>query len=347
MRFMLGFAALLFSVNASAQVCEDLFTKIDSSRTRPEITLLARQKNIPNVILQTQNGPIPVLQFNDRTAPALRDILGKSLGTLVQLQPEWRNDHGMLRAFDQVIDVDTPGARGFGELHTTGLAWKNLDSWLPRRRGSQNAVIEVGYLLSPMDQVSVKYYQTVRRAAIIRVPFTFGGGGAQIASPTRLNDGENCFSFARGSSLSGHVRQMESELRTRTGKSFQELKNTPEVAQFLLKARAEIAAHPPESGKLNDRLALEWPEAQSVLGKLGGVDATLLNWLIGMDATTSYNELLRYLEVSGESGFSDMNHRRASFVLVYDDAASKEQFESREFQRPGIFSTWTHQNLAN
>ena len=66
-----------------------------------------------------------------------------------------------------------------------------------------------------------------------------------------------------------------------------------------------------------------------------------------MDATTSYNELLRYLEVSGESGFSDMNHRRASFVLVYDDAASKEQFESREFQRPGIFSTWTHQNLAN
>lgn len=346
MRFALGIAALLVSVNASAQVCEDLFVKIDSSRTRPEITLLARQKNVPNVILQTQNGPIPVLQFNDRTAPALRDILGKSLGTLVQLQPDWKNDHGMLRAFDQVIDVDTPGARGFGELHTTGLAWKKLDSWLPRRRGSQNTVVEVGYLLSPMDQVTVRYYQTIRRAAIIRVPFTFGGGGAQIASPTRLNEGENCFSFARGSSLSGHIRQMESELRTRTGKTFQELKAVPEIAQFLVKARSEIAALSPESGKLNERLALEWPEAQSVLEKNGG-DATLLNWLIGMDATTSYNELLRYLEISGESSFSDMNHRQASFVLIYDDVASKEQFEARDFKRPGIFSTWTHQNLVN
>ncbi|MBL7689712.1 MAG: hypothetical protein JNJ49_16870 [Bdellovibrionaceae bacterium] len=346
MKLKIGFIALLFGINASAQVCEDLFTKIDSSRTRPEITLLARQKNVPNVILQTQNGPIPVLQFNDRTAPALREILGKSLGTLVQLQPGWRNDHGMLRVFDKVIDVDTPGARGFGELHTTGLAWKTLDTWLPRRRGSENTVIEVGYLLSPMDQVTVRYYQTVRRAAIIRVPFTFGGGGAQIASPTRLNDGENCFSFARGSSLSGHIRQMESELRTRTGKSFQELKAVPEVAQFLAKARGEIAALSPDSVKLNDRVALEWQEARALIGKLGG-DATLLNWLIGMDATTSYNELFRHLEISGESSFSDMNHRQASFVLVYDDIASKEQFEARDFKRSGIFSTWTHQNLAH
>lgn len=346
MRFALGIAVLLVSINAPAQVCEDLFTKIDSSRNRPEITVLARQKNIPNVILQTQNGPIPVLQFNDRTAPALSEILGKILGTLVQLQPGWRNDHGMLRAFDQIIDVDTPGARGFGELHTTGLAWKKFDTWLPRRRGSQNTVIEVGYLLSPMDQVTVRYYQTVRRAAIIRVPFTFGGGGEQLAGPTRLNDGENCFSFARGSSLSGHIRQMDSELRTRTGKSYQELKALPEVAQFLVKARAEISALPPESGKLNDRVALEWQEARAMIGTLGG-DATLLNWLIGMDATTSYNELLRHLEISGESGFSDMNHRQASFVLVYDDVANKDQFEARDFKRAGIFSTWTHQNLAH
>lgn len=197
-----------------------------------------------------------------------------------------------------------------------------------------------------MDQVTVRYYQTVRRAAIIRVPFTFGGGGAQIASPTRLNDGENCFSFARGSSLSGHIRQMESELRTRTGKSFQELKAVPEVAQFLAKARGEIAALSPDSVKLNDRVALEWQEARALIGKLGG-DATLLNWLIGMDATTSYNELFRHLEISGESSFSDMNHRQASFVLVYDDIASKEQFEARDFKRSGIFSTWTHQNLAH
>ncbi len=315
------------------------------------IQQLAENKNVPAFIKHTDTGDIPVILVTANTREILKPILDNSMGTMVVQQVGYQNDHGLMRVKENIMDVDSPGARGFGEINQTGIAWKPMESYLDRRLKSEPTgynIIEVGYMLSPQEMADVNHYQLVRRAAIIRVPFTFKQTNVDRSKPNTLSAGEHCFIFCKSSAIGSHVQEMQTKLREYGIENTSEFLAKPEVASLIKEARFVL-----ENAK-NDERGLNWAvlhnlrsarEFRKLFSEVSDYEQNLLiNWVVGYDATVAYQKLRSSLGISNDGGFSDMRNTKASFVLVYGKTTDAESFKDASFNSPGVFYSWTNNN---
>ncbi len=306
---------------------------------------------IPAFLKDTPNGPIPVIQMNKTTAatPGMTEFLGNSLGVQVFLQPGWRNDHGSFRLGKFMIDVDTPGARNFGELHETGLAWKEVSRYLPRRRDDADGILEVAYSLTPEEMKIANTYQRMRRAAIIRVPFTFGGGDIDRTLPNLLEvGGEHCFLFCNGSQLSTQVRGLRAKVSEFGIPDLDAFLQAPETTDFVAKSDALILTAKLDGNESFPRMLQPLNTTAFMrMARAKGANippakrVVFMNWVYGLVASQRYEKLYRELQISGNIGVQDAAHPRATAILIYSTEVHAPEFQAATFQAKGIFTNWT------
>jgi hypothetical protein len=342
----LGLTAPAAQVQAQTVSCHKAYSS-EKAIDRDQVAGFAVRHNIPALETSSQ---VPILLLNKETVKAMLPLLQNSIGIQVALQPNWKNDHGLLRVGTSIIDMDTPGARSFGELYETGLAWKDVQEYTARKNNNAYKVIEVVYTLTPQEQQTASVYQRVRRAALYRVPFTFGGGKANNNYPNMVpHGGENCFSFCRGTSLSSQISYMQAEVQKLTGRSYEELKTIEPVLQFLNQAIQKIANVRDVNSKdeLNNSMLMNLKETKATLDLLAPEKPeqekqVLLNWIVSLETSLRYANLLRNLGVGGGNGWEGSTNTRATAILVHDVTASREQFVDPNYTLPGVFNTWKH-----
>ena len=348
----LSFAVVSLTMTAqpswAQHSCHQAHSKLYYSRL--ETTALIRFQHLAAV--KTPQG-LPVILMNNESLPKLKPLTSKSIGFQVALQPDWKNDHGLLRLGNIMIDMDTPGARGYGEILDTGLAWKNIYSYLPRMNEHSNKIVEVTFALSDSEFKTAAIYQKLRRAAIYRVPFTFGGAQNNLNQLNMLRSGgENCFSFCRGASLPSQISEMRTEIQKNTGVSFENLKQIKDVRNFL-QSGLDLIYHGDayEPDQFNNEIALKAPEAHSVQVILKALNAEAnaletMNWLLALESSLQYQNLLKQLHVDYGVGWEGAQSPRATAILIYDPTATTEEFQSPDYVRPGIFNSWRHQGTV-
>lgn len=199
---------------------------------------------IPGFIKTTPNGDMPVVLVNSNTYKKLSPHMKNSVGILIALQPDHTNDHGLLRVSENIIDVDSPGKRGFGEINKTGLTWKNVASYLKRRHENSYVLVEVVYKVTDEELLAMDYYQRVRRAAIIRVPFTYDDVPPEKGLNNLLRSGEHCFVFSKCSAVDSHISEMKQKIETLSNLSTDKVMKDPVVQAFLKDTREKILVHP-------------------------------------------------------------------------------------------------------
>ncbi len=353
---------LLFSLFSTAraddcfQIIKGMLTGMDAQvaktidldghlNHRNFIAQFAKKNGVPVFIKQNDHGvDVPVILLNATTGPKLKGLLDNSFGTQVALQKEWKNDHGLLRAGNYIIDLDSPGARGYGEIEETGLAWKDVQAYLPRRKFGSSPTLEVAYLLTPSEKSIIDYYQKVRRAAIFRVKFTFGGFDGPEYPNLLKGGGEHCFIFCKAQAVYSHVSEIKSRLSALGVKNPDAFITEPKVKNALLKIQDAINQTDPNklhSGLLNTNgiLALlddAYPDGITSNQK----KLEFINWLVSYDSSKKYGDTLNQLGVTGDYGVGDAINKRASVIFVYDEGANAADFNNANYSNFGKFVNW-------
>lgn len=360
---LLGFAFLTASLAPpaySADNCLDLIktlmTKMDSDvakkvnldahvNHRAFVANFAKKNGIPVFMKQSGNGEdIPFILVNRNSAPKLKNYIENSYGTNVALQPGYGNDHGLMRTGNFIIDVDAPGYRGYGELHKTGLAWKEFNSYTARRTTQSGTILEVSYLLTPDEKKIVDFYQRIRRAAIFRVKFSFKDFKTED-HPFLLNTGgEHCFIFCKAQAVTSHISELQGKLKTLGLQNPDEYLAKKEVQdklnqykEFILnydpdKLAPELATHP----KIIAFFEGQYPAGITTVEKKG----EFLRWLVSYDGSKNYNRVLKDLGVTSDYGVGDTRNKRVSAVLVYDENGNIENFNKGIYEAKGAFTSW-------
>lgn len=307
------------------------------------IAQFAKKNKIPVFLKQNGAGTeIPVVLLNAKTAPLLDKLLENSFGTQVALQKNYNNDHGLLRAGKYIIDLDSPGARGYGEIEKTGLAWKNIDNYLPHRNTNSSPTLEVAYLLTPNEKSIVDYYHKVRRAALFRVKFTFGGHNGPDY-PNLLNyGGEHCFIFCKAEAVVDQVY----EIKTRLINSG--IKDPDALLKKATKAIDEVQKNinltdPDElfSQMLNEKKILDlFKEFYPTKAVSGKDKLDIVNWIISYDSSKKYARVVNDLGLTGDLGVDDAANTRASVIFVYDEGADVSKFTNATYSNSGKMVSW-------
>lgn len=309
------------------------------------IAQFAKKNNIPVFLKQNDQGvDVPVILLNAQSGPKLKAYLENSFGTQVALQKDWNNDHGLLRAGNYIIDLDSPGARGFGEIEETGLAWKNIQSYLLKRHAGSSPTLEVSYLLTPNEKSVIDYYQKVRRAALFRVKFTFGGHDGPNYPNLLQSGGEHCFIFCKAQAVYSHVYEIKSRLSALGVKNPDALLQNETIQKSITKLQVMINETGPNdlhSQMLNDKKILDlFSEAYPKEMTSNQKKLELLNWLISYDSSKKYGEVLSGLGITGDFGVRDAINKRASAIFVYDEGANPEAFKNANYSNFGKFVSW-------
>lgn len=322
-----------------------------SSKVRETVLdFLRENRDVPAFIRKSSQGDVPVIMLNAQTLPKLRPLLAQSAGYMFVQQVGYRNDHGLMRTGSYIIDADTPGARGYGELHANGLAWKDVNGYLPRMTEHHSVMIETGYLLPREDFQIINYYQKVRRASIFRVPFTFGGNPNRNLPNMIDNIGEHCFVFCKGAIVRGSVANIAGRLQRLGATDVEAIMKDSVVSSFLAEVQQSIQIVSPDDGRV-----LNWGmyNGPAILQKLAHVipqnlvendKRVFVNWLIAMDASKKYSDFLTRYQVSSDGGYQDMNNGQTSFMLIYAHMNQAPAFRDATFQSPGVFYSWSNQN---
>ncbi len=305
----------------------------------------AKKNGIPVFIKQNASGEkIPFVLVNRESAPRLKSFIENSYGTDVALQPGYGNDHGLMRTGNFIIDVDAPGHRGYGELHKTGLAWKEFSSYTSRRTTDSGTMLEVSYLVTPEEKQIIDFYQRIRRAAIFRVKFAFKDFKTED-HPFLLNSGgEHCFIFCKAQAVTSHLYELQGKLKAMglqnpdeflARKDIQEKMNL--FRDFILGYDAnqlvpELATHP----KILDFFEGAYPLSINTVEK----KAEFLRWLVSYEGSKNYNRVLKDLGVTQDYGVGDARNKRVSAILVYDESANKENFNKGIYESKGAFTSW-------
>jgi pimeloyl-ACP methyl ester carboxylesterase len=294
---------------------------------------------------------MPVMLLNNETLPKLQPLLDRSLGVAVRLHPLDPNstDHGMRRFGRVLTDMDMPGERGFGELWSTGLAWKWMSSYLTRRGHNSERIVELVYELSPAEKNVEEYYQRVRRASVFRAPYTFAFGSDVVhRHPHAVWGGdENCFTFGVGKENGYHVNNMKELLWKLGVADVPALLAHPKVRTFQQNAMKQILAVSLDRPEFMNATT---PEAEQAVLNIGifktaenmellkdvmpsGLDEAkqiaFLNYLVGIDASLRQMELMHSLGV--DSNFFHMNRPRASAILIYDTNDQADRFRRNDY----------------
>lgn len=350
------FGLLIYlSVAAKAQfVCQDIF--VSSLQKRQSIAQTLVQSQVAAIAKPTEHGAIPVILGNVKNFDSLKSLYEKSIGIIVQHQPDYNNDHGMYRLGLNYIDMDAPGYRQRGELYKTGLSWVSLKEYLQYSYKKSSSVrIEVLYKLNDFDYNTAYAYQAMRRAAIVRAPFTFGGGRTNMKLPNMMaQGGEHCFSFCSGTSLGAQINEMSNQLRTDGFMNVEKLMEDQEVKNYLAQAQsALLQADPNNANQLNANIGIniQVPSAiannATFINGSGTKKTEILNWIIGYKLSTDYRALLMKLGVYGGSAFEGIHSAEASAIVIYDGAQTNDSFQTTNYVSKGIFSTWTQKDAQN
>ena len=352
--------AFWFSTFANGQKCSEIFKSVsfeDVSNFNPPavrsnlIDFLRENPDIPSMIKKTASGALPVILVNNQTLPKLRSLLQRSVGYMFVQQVGYGNDHGLMRSGPYIIDADTPGARGYGELHETGLAWKSVESYLPRRGDQAYVMIETGYLLSKEDLETVGFYQKLRRGAVFRIPFTFGGAPRKDLPNMLENSGENCFGFCKGATVEGDVVRIRTKLSSLSpGLDIDAMlqKNaTKSYLDTIRKIVLEADVNDPDSlywGMVNGDRALEVLKDAIPQELSKENQRVFVNWMVALEANQKYTALKKKYSISSDGGYQDMNNGQVSFVLIYDSMLKKDLFSNANYTSPGVFWSWDAKN---
>jgi hypothetical protein len=319
--------------------------------TRSGLSRVLLQRDIPNVAVPTRNGPIPAILLNTETSPKLGSVLDTSLGTVVSYQPGYNNDHGILRVQRTLADLDSPGGRSRGELHKTGISWSPLEEYLAYSKNRNRIRIEVAYALTQDESNTVVIYHRMRRAAIIRVPFRFGGAVVEKGKPNTLeNAGEHCFIFCSGSGVSSQVREMESKIAAYGMGSATEILQRTDVQNWLMDVKFALSkADKNDAQALSPLISLNAGVPESLIEGLSRMEkiqkVEFLNWLAGYQFSVDYSKVLQTLQVPGDNGYQGIHSPRAVAVLVYDGVVSPRDFVSPNYEAKGVFSNWGHAQM--
>lgn len=330
---------------ANAQnACRDLFKS-----SNPVLAILDEKPvAIGEVKLYTKT--VPVILANNESVDSLKSIYNQSIGIVVAHQKGYNNDHGLLRLGDYFMDRDTPGARHRGEIHRTGISWAEVKGYTQvtaGRAGSYNR-IEVLFYLTPAEYDVAMIYQRMRKAAIIRPDFNFGGDSNPKNVNNRLTDcGEICFSYSTGSQTRSQILSIQSKIKNLGVADYNLISADPEMKTYLLNAKSKLLKSELNVEKLSPSMFLDMntPLVIQNLKLEKQVEAELLNWIIGLEISKDYNSLLSTLNISNSSDFSNVNSPRASAILIYDGNVKKEQFLKEDYRSEGVFSTWRNTDL--
>ena len=344
---------------AAGPYCEDVIFNFDYApnlqKVKTDLQDQIRSQQIPARMTRGQQNRIPVVLLNNTTATQLSPYIQKSMGTQVVYQPDWNNDHGLVRINNVIADMDAPGARRFGELHATGIQWKDLYKYVELRsqpgRGRQ-VLMEVSYVLNRSESEVASIYHTMRRSAIVRVPFTFGGRQGNLEQRNMLkNSGEHCFIFCSGGGIHSQIREIADSYQKMKLGDIEVILKDSEVEAFLDKVDYVLTT----SQKTNQERYMSpdiaqhikgYPELTQRIFKDLNADQKIeaMNWIIAYRASKNYQTLIRTLKVSGDTGYRDISNPRATALLIYDNGITAEQFTSPNYSANGKFSSWTHQN---
>lgn len=317
----------------------------DHLNHRNFIAQFAKKNKIPVFLKQNDHGvDVPVILLNAQTGPKLKDFLENSFGTQVALQKDWNNDHGLLRAGNYIIDLDSPGARGFGEIEETGLAWKNVQTYLPKRTAGSSPTLEVSYLLTPNEKSVIDYYQKVRRSALFRVKFTFGGHDGPDYPNLLKGGGEHCFIFCKAQAVYSHVSEIKSRLSALGIKDPDKLLATPKVTKAIDQVQKLINETDPSdlhSFLLSEKTTLNlFKDIYPKTVKTDKERLDIVNWLVSYDSSKKYGDVLDGLGVTGDYGIDDAINKRASVIFVYDEGADPKAFDNANYSNFGKFVSW-------
>lgn len=339
--------------------CDDLLKKVllkvDSNEQIVEINQhvnhrqfianFAKKNGVPVFYKQNNIGEeVPVILINSSNYKKMKNYIENSYGTEVVLQPGYNNDHGLLRTGNFIIDVDAPGYRGYGELHDTGIAWKNFDEYLMRRTTQSGTILEVSYLLTADEKLAVDFYQRVRRAAIFRVKFSFNGFKTEDHPFLLENGAEHCFIFCKAQAVTTHINEIRGNLVKMGLSNPDEYLSKDEVKSALDYTKTKLMNTSPmvlspyvvETDEIVAMFAKIFPD--TLKNKRQQLD--FIKWIISYDSSKNYNQVLKNLGVSSDYGIGDFRNKRVSAVLVYDEKAVADEFNKGNYTNKGAFTNW-------
>jgi len=341
----LGFVLYVNTFAYAQNQCGDIFRSENSIVSQLENTSIA----IGSVEVSRKR--IPTMLVNKQSVDSLKEIYNRSLGIVVAHQKGYKNDHGLLRLGDYFIDRDIPGYRNRGEINTTGISWAPVREYTQYAYGKQGGYnrVEVLFELSASEYETAMMYQKMRRAAIIRPDFTFGGDNNPKEVNNRLTDcGEICFSFSTGSATRSQEQSIRRKIQTYKITNVDALMSTADIVQYIDAVKNYLNKSGLQGFELTPDLSLKF-EVPSTVKNLN-LDQTaqkdLLNWIAGLQITTEYRQLLELLQINNSSDYSSVRSPRASAVLIYDGQTTKEDFLKPEYKSEGVFSTWTNHGLT-
>jgi len=294
---------------------------------------------------------IPTILVNKQSVDSLKTIYNQSIGIVVAHQKGYKNDHGLLRLGDYFIDRDIPGFRNRGEINSTGLSWAPVKEYTQYTFGNQGSYnrVEVLFELSPSEYQVAMIYQKMRRAAIIRPDFTFGGDNNPKDVNNRLSDcGEICFSFSTGSATRSQEQSIRRKIQSYNITHVDTFMKSDDIIVYVNLIRSHLQNSGLSGIELHPNLShrFETPISVKNLNLDQNAQIDLLNWIIGLQITMEYRQLLEKLEINNSSDYSSARSSRASAVLIYDGKTSKEDFLKSEYKSEGVFSTWTNKGLT-
>ena len=331
--FVLLFSAASFSQQTCQTVVETLAGK-------------------PVTIAEVSNSgkKIPTILVNINSVRELDPLFEKSLGIVVIHQKDYKNDHGMIRVGPYFIDRDAPGHRARGEILDTGLAWASVEEYVDfnHNRGGYNR-IEVLFSLTDAEYQTAMTYQMMRRAAIVRPDFRFGN----VTNPTDTNNvlddcGEICFSFSTGSAINQQISSITRKLQSYKLENLKELQNSAEVKKLITHVKNYLFEMRLKNYKVSPKVAYKFEIPQKIkdLNMEHEQELEFINWLIGLEISQEYQQLLTTLSIQNSNNYSNITSARASAVLVYDGNTKLEMFLNPEYTSQGIFSTWKNQGIT-
>ncbi len=293
-------------------------------------------KKIPAFQRETMHGPIPVILLNKKTYPDLGYLLDDSMGMAASLHPGGGTDHGMFRNKTVLLDLYNPGQRlDAGEIHNTGLAWKDLHEYLAQRKPTSRKIMDMAFLLTDAERDTVNLYQRIRRAAVFRAKYAFYKEDAYWKNlPHMLESGaEHCYTFPPASHGASYCAEMGRFLTQVGLKPFEELKKDPRVVEFLSRAKQIVLSAPwREADQMNHHALLNRPELLALIEPVVGAQKSLdekikiMSYLLSIEATTNYMKTLNALEIgTGGGNYFNYNRSRATALFIYDETPGVEE----------------------
>lgn len=307
--------------------------------------LLVKEK-IPSFIkLNASNEKVPVVLINRESRSKVKKIFDNSFGTMVKLQPSYGNDHGMLRIGQNIIDLDAPGQRGFGELHNTGLSWKGAGDYISRRRDDDGVILEVLYSLNREESDIIDLYQRVRRAAVFKTKFTFGNFKTPDDPMLLRTGGEHCFVFCKGGAVSSHISEVSNSLHERGFVDLDAFLKRDDVKDLMGSIEATFLYSDSKDLSLwlldDDVILRSWRKILNSDPSLKREDDLMsLRLLLTYNTSKNYKGILEKLGVTSSFGVEDIKNPRATAILVYDQAADVKKFKRAEYKPHGAFVNW-------